>query len=558
MNIERKGLKQKMTEIRTGKSIHGGIAIGKIKVFIKEQGSTAFRKKVTDTEEELLRFETAKKRALIQLRELVQTTQTELGKDQAGIFEAHVLLLEDEAYNNRIRDLIRREHSSAEYAVKEAGEHYAAGFEAMEDAYLNARAADIREVSERVIQNLTGKSLTESDDTVDHTNAKPEHYILLADQLSSSELAARKKSDICAIVLKECTEMSHMAILIRAMDITAIYGISAEESLDGKLAIVDGNAGRLIIDPDIDTLKEYQEKKALEEREKNELKSFIGKETFTADGRKVSLYANIRGLEDTKTVLENDAEGIGLFRSEYLCINEKVFPSEEKQFRIYKKILEIMKGKKVIIRTFDIGADKSADCFEVKNESNPALGYRGIRISLTRQEIFAEQLRALYRASVFGNLAIMYPMISSLEEVQKIREISCKVKQELLEEKIPFGNVEEGIMIETPAAALMSQELAQEVDFFSIGTNDLTQYTLAMDRDNAKLNAFYNIHHPAVLKLIRMTVENAHEMGIKVGICGELAADFRLTELFLQMGIDELSVSPERILPMRKQISRIK
>lgn len=529
----------------TGKKVFNGIAIGPIFFYSKDLGQIV-RRHVEDVQAELARYEVAKETAIEQLRELYEKAVQEVGEVNAQVFEVHSMLLEDDDYNDSITNMITSQEVNAEYAVAMTGDHFAEMFANMDDEYFQARSADIKDISDRVVSVLTGK------DSTGELGAEP--VIVVADDLAPSETVKMDKSKLLAFVTEHGSTNSHTAILARTMGIPALIGIQIRKEWDGKLAIVDGKEGILYVDPDETTILEYRKRKE-EEEERNRLyQTMKGKETVTQSGQKVHLYANIGNVSDLATVLMNDAEGIGLFRSEFIYLESKDYPTEEEQFQIYKRVAETMAGKKVIIRTLDIGADKQVDYFDLDKEDNPALGFRAIRICLSRPEIFKTQLRALFRASAFGNIAIMYPMITSVEEVEQIKEISAQVKEELRAAGIPIGEVEEGIMIETPAAAIISDQLAKHVDFFSIGTNDLTQYTLAIDRQNPKLDAFYNPHHEAILRLIRMVAKNAHEAGIWAGICGELGADMELTETFLEMGIDELSVSPGCVLPIRQII----
>ncbi len=529
----------------TGKKVFNGVAIGPILFYSMEQGQIV-RKHVEDVQAELSRYEAAKEEAIKQLQALYEKAVQEVGEVNAQIFEVHSMLLEDDDYNDSVTNMIESQEINAEYAAAVTGDHFAEMFANMEDEYFQARSADIKDISNRVVAILAGK---ENQDELGETPV-----IVVAEDLAPSETVKMDKSKLLAFVTHLGSTNSHTAILARTMGIPALIGIGIQKEWDGKLAIVDGKEGLLFIDPDEATISEYRRKKE-EEEERNRLyQTLKGKETVTKSGQTVHLYANIGNVSDLATVLMNDAEGIGLFRSEFLYLESKNFPTEEEQFQVYKRVAETMAGKRVIIRTLDIGADKQVDYFGLEREDNPALGYRAIRICLSRPEIFRTQLRALFRASAFGNIAIMYPMITSVEEVRQIREISSEVKKELCDAGITVGKVEEGIMIETPAAAVISDLLAKEVDFFSIGTNDLTQYTLAIDRQNPRLDRFYQPHHEAILRLIQMVVNHAHEAGIWAGICGELGADMELTETFLKMGIDELSVSPGYILPIRKII----
>lgn len=534
-------------QIFEGKSVFGGIAIGKIRVYQKNQQQVK-RYKVEDTEQEVSRYQNAKEKAIQELQELHDKALREIGQANAAIFEVHQMMLEDDDYNDSVENMIRMEQINAEYAVAVTGDNFSEMFASMDDEYMKGRAADVKDISERVLATLHGTS------AVDLTEDEP--VIIVSDDLAPSETVQMDKSKVLSFVTEHGSLNSHTAILARTMGIPALVGtnLSVLSSLDGKFAIVDGASGKFYVEPEEDVLQEMEKKRQTYVEQKELLETLKGKENETLDGQKVKLYANIGDSKDLATVLQNDAEGIGLFRSEFIYLERDTFPTEEEQFLIYKQVVQTLAGKKVIIRTLDIGADKTCDYFEMDEEENPAMGCRAIRICLTRPEIFKVQLRALFRASAYGNLAIMYPMITSMEEVQRIKALVEEVKRELSAEGIMYGDVEQGIMIETPAAVMMSDELANEVDFFSIGTNDLTQYTLAIDRQNPKLDEFYNPHHPAVLRMIRMVVENAHKAGIWAGICGELGADTELTQEFLAMGVDELSVSPARILPIRKII----
>lgn len=533
--------------IYQGKSVFGGIAIGKISVYKKREQQVK-RVKITDAAAEIARYESAKSIALTQLQELYEKALREVGEADAAIFEIHQMMLEDGGYNESVVNIIKTQSVNAEYAVASTGDSYSQMFAAMDDAYMRERAADIRDISERVLSVLNGSSSEKMD--------MSEPAIILAEDLAPSETVQLDKEKVLAFVTVRGSVNSHTAILARTMGIPALIGtkIPLDESVDGKLAVVDGIHGMVYVEPEEETLKEM-ELRLREEQEKKELLwQLKGRENVTLDGKRVMLYANIGDIKDLSMVQQNDAGGIGLFRSEFIYLEKNHYPTEEEQFMIYKTAAEAMAGKKVIIRTLDIGADKQCDYFEMEQEENPALGFRAIRICLTHPEIFKTQLRALFRASAYGNLAIMYPMITSVWEVKRIKELAEEVKTELQMQDIAHGNPEQGIMIETPAAVMVSEELAREVDFFSIGTNDLTQYTLAVDRQNPKLDIFYDPHHPAVLRMISMVVENAHKAGIWAGICGELGADPEMTKEFLAMGVDELSVSPGRILPIRKTI----
>ena len=535
-------------QVYSGKSVFRGIAIGKISVYRKNEQQVK-RVRTEDTKGELARYEVAKAAAVEQLQELYQKALKEVGEANAAIFEIHQMMLDDGDYNESVENIIETQKVNAEYAVAVTGDNFAQMFRAMDDDYMRERAADVKDISERVLSILNGgqKGKVVTDEPV----------IIVADDLAPSETVQLEKDMVLSFVTVHGSVNSHTAILARTMAIPALIGteeLPLDDTVDGKLAVVDGLNGKIYVEPDAQTLEEMQ-KRQQEEQEKKELLQLLkGKENVTLDGKKIMLYANIGNIKDLATVIQNDAGGIGLFRSEFIYLEKDRYPTEEEQFSIYKTAVETMAGKRVIIRTLDIGADKQCEYFKMDKEENPALGYRAIRICLTRPEIFKTQLRALFRASAYGNLAIMYPMITSLWEVKRIKEIVEEVKAELTAEKLEFGNPQQGIMIETPAAVMMSEELAKEVDFFSIGTNDLTQYTLAIDRQNPKLDKFYDAHHPAVLSMIRMTVENAHKAGIWAGICGELGADTSLTKEFLAMGVDELSVSPGSILPIRKII----
>ena len=534
-------------QIYEGKSVFGGIAMGRICVYKKDQQQVR-RQEIEDTEAECARYRNARDEALKQLQELYDKALGEVGEEDAAIFEVHQMMLEDDDYNESVEDLIRTEQVNAEYAVATTGDNFAGMFAAMDDEYMRGRAADVKDISGRVLGILNGASTAEV--TAD------EPAIIVADDLAPSETVQMDKSKVLSFVTVHGSLNSHTAILARTMSIPALVGtnLTPDTSVDGKFAVVDGTAGKLYVEPDAKTMKELEQRQREFLEQKELLETMKGKETVTPDGQKMMLYANIGNTNDLATVIQNDAEGIGLFRSEFIYLERDHFPTEEEQFEIYKQVAETLAGKRVIIRTLDIGADKQCDYFELVKEENPAMGCRAIRICLTRPEVFKTQLRALFRASAFGKIAIMYPMITSVEEVRKIREIVAEVKAELDVQSIEYGEVEQGIMIETPAAVMISDLLAEEVDFFSIGTNDLTQYTLAIDRQNTKLDMFFDPHHPAVLRMIRMVVENAHKKGIWVGICGELGADMELTREFLAMGVDELSVSPGRILPLRKLI----
>ena len=532
----------------TGKSVFGGVAIGRI-AFYKRNEITIKRTHVDDIEGEVKRFETAKEKAVAQLQELYNKAMEDVGESNAMIFEIHQMMLEDLDYVESIVNIITTQKVNAEYAIGTTADNFAAMFQAMDDAYMQGRAADVKDVSERLLQVL-------SDNSTDAMKMD-EPSIIAADDLVPSETVQLDKEKALSFITMYGSANSHTAILARTMNIPAVISLGEDlkKEYDGKLAIVDGLEGKVYIEPDAKTMEAMQEKQRKDQEQKELLEQLKGKENITKSGQKVNLYANIGDLADVGAVLKNDAGGIGLFRSEFLYLESETYPTEEQQFSVYKTVAENMAGRKVIIRTLDIGADKQVDYFGLCKEENPAMGYRAIRICLTKPEIFKTQLRALYRASAFGQIAIMFPMIISVNEVRRIKDIIEEVKKELTEEGIAFReNVELGIMIETPAAVMVSRELAKEVDFFSVGTNDLTQYTLAIDRQNQKLDAFYDSHHPAVLEMIRMAAANAHAEGKWIGICGELAADLSLTETFLEMKIDELSVAPGMVLPLRKRM----
>lgn len=531
-------------EIIQGKAIFGGIAIGPISFFAKEQKQVK-RTKVEDTEAEIARYEAALATAIEQLGALYEKALKEVGESEAQIFEVHQMMLEDDDYNDSVKNIITSQGLNAEFAVATTGDNFSTMFAAMDDEYFQARAVDVKDISERIINILMG---------IGEAKVSDEPSIIVAEDLAPSETVQMDKSKLLGFVTRLGSSNSHTAILARTMNIPALIQVDIKEEWNGKRAIIDGFSGKFIIEPEADVLEEYQKKQAEQLERRRLLAEQKGKPTVTKNGKAIKLFANIGSVSDLQSVMENDAAGIGLFRSEFLYLESDTYPTEEEQFKAYKMVAETMAGKKVIIRTLDIGADKQVDYFELDKEENPAMGLRAIRICLTRPEIFKTQLRALLRASAFGNIAVMYPMIISVEEVRKIKAIMEEVKAELDEAGIPYGNVEQGIMIETPAAVILSDLLAKEVDFFSIGTNDLTQYTLAIDRQNAKLDEFYNPHHEAVLRMIQMVVENAHKAGIWAGICGELGADLELTDRFMEMGVDELSVSPTFIYPVRQKI----
>ena len=534
-------------ECLKGKSVYKGVAFGKISV-LKKDDYVVKRVKIEDTQAELQRVEEAVEASKQQLQKLYEKALKEVGEASAAIFEVHEMMLEDEDYKESIENIISTQQVNAEYAVASTGDNFSQMFASMDDDYMRARAADIKDISNRLVKNLSGQSA----DVMD----LDEPVIVVADDLSPSETVQMDKEKILAFVTVHGSANSHTAILARMMNIPALIGVDMDlEALHtGTEAAVDGFHGEFFVDPS-EEVKERIQRKIEEEKEKQELlQQLRGKENVTKGGRHINLYANIGSVADMGYVLENDAGGIGLFRSEFLYIGRNELPDEEEQFQAYKQAVQNMAGKKVIIRTLDIGADKQADYLNIEKEENPALGYRAIRICLAQPEIFKTQLRALFRASAYGNLSIMYPMITSTEEVAQIQAIVQEVKEELKTDGIPYNDVEEGIMIETPAAVMISDELAKMVDFFSIGTNDLTQYTLAIDRQNEKLDRFYNPHHKAILKMIQMVVDSAHQEGKWAGICGELGADPELTETFVRMGVDELSVAPSMILKLRKII----
>ena len=531
-----------------GKSVFGGVAIGKLS-FYKRNQKVIKRAHVDDTDAEWSRFQEAKDKAVSQLQELHDKALDDVGEANAMIFEIHQMMLEDLDYLESIENIIRTQQVNAEFAVATTADNFAQMFASMDDAYMQGRAADVKDVSERVLDILCGVE--------DGVQEMTEPCIVAADDLAPSETVQLDKSKVLGFATMHGSSNSHTAILARTMNIPAVIGMGEDllPSYDGKMAVLDGFTGTLYVDPDGETMTVMQEKRQKDLERKALLEQLKGKENVTKSGQKINVYANIGNASDVGAVLKNDAGGIGLFRSEFLYLENTTFPTEDQQFAVYKQVAENMAGKKVIIRTLDIGADKQVDYFGLDKEENPALGYRAIRICLTRPEIFKTQLRALYRAAVYGNISIMFPMIISVGEIHKIKAIIAEVKAELREEGLPFRDeVELGVMIETPASVMISRDLAKEVDFFSVGTNDLTQYTLAIDRQNSKLDEFYDPHHPAVLSMIRMAAENAHAEGKWIGICGELGADLELTEEFLKMGLDELSVSPSMVLPLRKRI----
>lgn len=538
-------------KVLSGKSVYAGIAMGPV-VILKRREQRLKQRQISDPEEEIGRLTAAIMQSQSQLRELYETALHEVGESNAMIFMAHQMILEDESYLDAVYNVIRTEMVNAEHAVSVTGSQFAELFASMDDDYMRERAADIQDVSNRLIGNLTG--------SVDMELQLSEASVILADDLTPSETMKLDKSKILAFVTTQGSANSHTAILARTMNIPALVGVAMDfsEIRNGMTAIVDGFSETMILDPTESVRAETASKIQAEEEKRNQLMALKGKENVTMDGSQIDIFANIGSMDDISAVQENDAGGIGLFRSEFLYLGCDTFPTEEEQFQAYKQVLQSMGDKKVIIRTLDIGADKQADYFELEKEDNPALGYRAIRICLKQPEIFRTQLRALFRAAVYGNLSVMYPMIISTEEVEQISKIVDEVKTELEKSEIPFKIPEQGIMIETPAAVMISDELAEMVDFFSIGTNDLTQYTLAIDRQNRKLDEFYNPYHKAILRMIKMVVDHAHKAGKWVGICGELAADLELTEEFVHMGIDELSVAPSMVLKLRKKVREIK
>ena len=534
-----------------GKSVYKGIVMGPVAV-LKKNDYQVKRARIEDPEAEVKRVEEAVEVSKKQLGRLYDKAVREVGEASAAIFEVHQMMLEDEDYLESMENMIRIELVNAEYAVAATGDNFAEMFAAMDDEYMKARSADVKDISERLVRNLSGEG--------DNDLSSMEPSIIVADDLSPSETVQMDKEKILAFVTVHGSTNSHTAILARMMNIPALIGVPMDLNglKTGMTAVVDGFSGQVIFEPEEDVQKET-EKRMQEEAEKQKLlEELKGKENVTPDGRKINIYANIGSVGDLGYVMENDAGGIGLFRSEFLYLGRNDFPTEEEQFQAYKQAVQTMAGKKVIIRTLDIGADKQVEYFNLGKEENPALGYRAIRICLKQPEIFKAQLRALFRAAVYGNLSVMYPMITSTEEVEKIYAIVAEVEEELKKQEVQYKIPEQGIMIETPAAVMISDRLAEMVDFFSIGTNDLTQYTLAIDRQNEQLDDFYNPHHEAVLRMIRMVVENAHKCGKWAGICGELGADLTLTEQFVRMGVDELSVAPSMILKLRKVVREMK
>ena len=530
---------------QNGKSVYSGIAIGPCRVF-GNKDQMVKRIKIEDAQGEIKRFLQAKEQAKSQLAALYDKALNEVGQAHAMIFDVHQMMLDDLDYVESVTNMITAQKINAEFAVATTGDNFAEMFAAMDDDYMRERAADVKDISNRVIRILQGN------DTAGELGDQP--VILLTDDLAPSETVQLDKSQVLSFVTRRGSTNSHTAILARTMNIPALIGIDFSEEADGRMAIVDGQSGVFILDPTEEELSYYRK---LQEKERDQarlLQELKGKENVTRGGKKIQLYANIGGVGDVAAVMANDAGGIGLFRSEFLYLETQDYPTEEQQFKAYRTVAENMAGKKVIIRTLDIGADKQVDYFGLEHEENPAMGYRAIRICLDRREVFRTQLRAIYRASYYGNIAIMFPMIISVDEVRQAKELCHQVQQELQQEGIPYQQVELGVMIETPAAVMISDLLAKEVDFFSVGTNDLTQYTLAIDRQNPKLDSIYDAHHPAILRMLQMVIDNGHKEGCWVGICGELGADTTLTDTFLQMGIDELSVSPSMILKVREQI----
>ena len=537
-------------EIIQGKGVFGAVAVGKI-FFYRRQDANIIHRTVSDALKEKERYENARDSSIAQLSALYEKALAEAGEESAQIFDIHRMMLDDRDYNDSVINIIETQLVNAEYAVSVTSENFAGMFSSMDDEYMQARSADVKDISDRIIRNLIGENYSSPEIS--------EPCIICADDLTPSETLNMDKSRILAFATKHGSSTSHTAILARTMNIPAVVGLDGiSEELDGKFAAIDGYTGRLYIEPNEETLALLTNKQEQDKIQKAILEQLKGKDNVTSDGRRIDIFANIGGPQDVDAVIANDAGGIGLFRSEFLYLESSDYPTEQVQLSAYRRVLEAMSGKKVVIRTMDIGADKQIGYFKLDKEENPALGYRAIRICLTRRNIFRTQLRALLRASVYGNLAVMFPMITSVEEVHEIKEIIDDVKSELASESIPFSDtIELGVMIETPAAAVISDILAQEVDFFSVGTNDLTQYTLAADRQNPKLEPFCDTHHEAVLRLIEYSAKSAHKYGKWIGICGELAADLSLTERWLRIGIDELSVSPAYILPLRDAVRKI-
>lgn len=532
-----------------GKSIFRGIAIGRI-LFYSKDASQVKREKISNIQKEIARYEEARDKAIEQLNDLYVKAVVKVGDMNAAVFEIHGMMLQDEDYNDSVKNIISTQSVNAEYAVATTGDNFSNMFAEMDDEYFKARSVDVIDISERVVSILSGKDTG--------SNIGDEPVIIVAKDLAPSETVQMDKDKLLAFVTELGSSNSHTAILARTMNIPALINVKIDETWNGKMAIVDGFGGNLMIDPDEETLSVFRTKQEEIVRNRALLEELKGKEDVTLDGKHIKLYSNIGSVADVANVLKNDANGVGLFRSEFLYLEKNDYPSENDQFQAYKTVAENMAGKKVVIRTLDIGADKQVDYFNLDHEDNPAMGYRAIRICLDRTDIFRTQLRALYRASAYGNISIMFPMIISVNKVIEIKKICEEVKAELTEQGIVYGEVELGVMIETPAAVMISDLLAKEVDFFSIGTNDLTQYTLAIDRQNSKLDNIYDSHHPAVLRMIQMVVDNGHAGGCWVGICGELGADETLTETFIKMGVDELSVSPTFVLPIRKKIREMK
>lgn len=539
-----------MMEKYFGKPVFRGTAMGRLAVFQKKDNLVK-RTRIKDADAEMKRFEEAKEEALTQLQGLYDKALKEVGEANAAIFEVHQMMMEDDDYLESIENIVRTQEVNAEYAVATTGDNFSQMFAEMDDEYMKARSVDVKDISERLINVLSGAG--------GNGLNFDQPVIIVADDLTPSETVQLDKDKVLAFVTVHGSANSHTAILARMMNIPAVVGVNIplDSSVNGKIGIVDGSKGQVIVEPDQETEKAAAAKIQEEEEKTKLLQQLKGKENITLDGQKINIYANIGSVGDVASVMANDAGGIGLFRSEFLYLGRDTYPTEEEQLQAYRQVAELMAGKKVIIRTLDIGADKKVDYFDLDQEENPALGFRAIRICLKRPEIFKTQMRAILRASVYGNIAVMYPMIISVEEVRKIKQIVEEVKEELSANNIPFGNIEQGIMIETPAAAVMSDVLAKEVDFFSIGTNDLTQYTLAIDRQNNNLDDFYDPHHPAVLRLLKLVAENAHKNGIWAGICGELGADLSLIREFLDMGMDELSVSPSMVLRVRNEVRKI-
>ena len=532
-------------QVATGKSILNGIAIGPLRIYKKDETETTVNSSLTP-EEEYARFDAARVKAQEQLGVLYDKALDEVGEENAAIFEIHQMMLDDDDYLDAVKGILDTQGATDEYAVATAGDNLAAAFAAMEDAYMRARATDIKDISRRVVNILTGQS---DGDLLDDKPA-----ILVADDLTPSETVQLDKSKLLGFITRHGSSNSHTAILARTMNIPALIGVDFQDDWDGKMAVIDGYNSCVYIEPAAELLTAMEEKRSNDLKQEALLQTLKKKPNITLDGREIKVYANIGNASDVGLVIQNDAQGIGLFRSEFIYLDSQDYPTEDQQFLLYKRVVETMAGKKVIIRTLDIGADKQADYFELDKEENPALGYRAIRICLTRKDIFKTQLRAILRASAFGTVSIMFPMVISVREVRDAKELLEECRAELKERGVAMGEVEIGIMVETPAAVMMAEELAEEVQFFSLGTNDLTQYTLAIDRQNPKLDNFYDSHHPAVLRMIKHTVEAGHRHGCWVGICGELGADQTLTETFLRMGLDELSVSPSAVLPLRKLI----